>query len=172
MVESVVENPISYRPELPDAGVYLQWPESGNHWIHPDDITIAETSIPSHQVWLRKHWDGSYYHLSYGATELRVKPTLWLPVPIPDLHIEQQVELLSLNGKNDPGIFRILDVLFDQESNAIFYRLSRDGHPIPGDHPRSDLHPLEIKVELRETEFDLEIPVPDTVIDLKIQDED
>ncbi len=68
------------RPDLPDDGVYLSWPETGEHWIHGDDRELASRWIPSSRVFHRVLWDGDYYHLYYGHELIRVRPSMWLRV--------------------------------------------------------------------------------------------
>lgn len=147
---SAERDPISYRPELPDWGIYPRWPTKGEGWIHPQDIALVQRLIPSMRVFRRSRWDGTYYWLNYGKHVVRVAPTMWLRVPQTiDLEIGQAVEVLSRDGKNDPGIFRIADILFDSERQEIGYYLYRDQLRIDRRFERDDLKPLEVHHNLR-----------------------
>ena len=104
-----------YRPHLPDWGVYLRAPADGNAWVHPEDLQLAQTLIPSRRVFKRVRWDGEFYHLHYGPHQLRVRPTMWRRTPDVDLEVNQLVELLARSGAHDAGIYRIADILFHPE---------------------------------------------------------
>lgn len=158
--------PTSYRPELPDWGAYLVWPIEGNAWIHPEDRERAESLIPSQRVFKRHLWDGEYYHLSYGAEQIRVLPSMWLKVPDVDLSMDQQVELLHREGLNDPGIFRISEILFSPEHNRVEYCLHGVLLKMDERFSREDLRPLHVKHELKPGSFPPENPtgeLPDGV---------
>lgn len=141
--------PFSYRPELPDWGVYLYWPTDGEGWIHPDDIAVAKQLIPSSRVFHRLRWDGEFYHLRYGQLVIRVRPSLWLPVLDNDLEVGQQVEVLSRLHLNDPGIFRIADIRVAAESNVCEYSLHGTLLKLEKRFRREDLRPLHIEYHLR-----------------------
>ena len=142
--------PISYRPDLPDWGAYLKWPCNDGAWIHPEDIEIARSLIPSPRVFRRTRWDGRYYHLHYGSHRLRVGPSMWIQVPPVDLEVGQQIELLYRFGQNDPGIYRIADIFFSAKQNRIdFYLLQNESLRIARRFSREDLRPLEVKYQLR-----------------------
>lgn len=140
---------VAYRPELPDWGVYLRWPEDGNNWIHPDDITLAQSLIPSRSVFNRTKWDGEFYHLNYGEHRLRVRPSMWMPIEPVDLSIEQQVELLAQFGKHDPGIFRIEDILYDPEHRRTEFILRRGEIVLETPFTRQDMKPVFVHHHLR-----------------------
>jgi hypothetical protein len=148
--EPIIEN---LRPNLPDWGVYLRWPENGQAWIHPDDISIVVEMIPSHRVYQRMAWDGAYYTLKYGSITFRVKPSMWLRVPAIDLQVGEQIELLSNFSENDAGIFHIRDILFNPVSGEIEYRLQHSNMPIPRSFSRDDLKPIHVDHQLRRSDF-------------------
>lgn len=139
----------SYRPELPDWGVYLTWPSEGQSWIHPADLSLALRLIPSCRVFHRTRWDHTFYQLHYGELTIRVRPTLWVRVESVDLYVGQQVELLARNGTNDPGIFNIRDILFCPRKQQIEYSLSQRGMTLKRRFAREDLRPLRIVHSLR-----------------------
>ncbi|GAB5403802.1 MAG: hypothetical protein Aurels2KO_20330 [Aureliella sp.] len=146
---AVSQTDVSLRPELPDWGVYLRWPEDGNEWIHPEDVTLATQLIPSRRVFKRTKWDSGFYHLLYGEHFLRVRPSMWTQVPGVDLELGQQVELLAQFGKHDPGVFRIEDILYDNEKHRIEFALNRGEIVLESLFSRSDIKPVFVKHHLR-----------------------
>ncbi|MEO8269192.1 MAG: hypothetical protein ABI557_05700 [Aureliella sp.] len=144
----------SYRPELPDWGSYLRWPSDGVDWIHPQDIAVVRQLIPSRRVFRRSQWDGEFYHLHYGETTFRVRPSMWVRVPDIDLDVGQQVELLSCHQQNDPGIYHIADIHFVPANGQIEYALQSDDLRLERGFSRDDLRPLHVKYELRSGYYD------------------
>lgn len=139
----------SYRPALPDWGVYMRWPSDGVEWIHPQDVDLVRRLIPSRRVLRRDAWDGEFYHLHYGELSLRVRPSMWIRVPDIDLEVGQQIELLSRHRKNDPGIFRIAEILLVPTSGEIEYALQNDELTLKRKFSRTDVKPLTVKHKLR-----------------------
>lgn len=139
----------SYRPELPDWGVYLRWPNDGEAWIHPEDVGLVRRLIPSRRVFCRTAWDGEFYHLHYGELNFRVRPSMWVRVPDIDLEVGQQVELLSRHRQNDPGIFRIAGIFFVPTTGEVEYALQNDELTLNRRFCRIDLKPLRVTHELR-----------------------
>ncbi len=152
------------RPELPDFGVYQHWPEPGEGWIHPDDRSLVVSWIPGPKVFKRTAWDGEYYTLEYGATKFRVKPSLWLKVQPVDLEIGQQVEVLSRFGKNDPGIYRIVDILLSGTTRQIEFWVQHLDLTLPHPFSRDDLQPVHVTHHLRQSEFTA-VRQPDPTLD-------
>lgn len=147
-----IEDPIShasYRPELPDWGVYLTWPTAGHHWIHPSDLSSALNLIPGRRVFHRTRWDRSFYQLHYGKLSIRVRPTLWVRVDAADLQVGQQVELLARHGANTPGIYSIRDILYCPRKQSVEYSLSQRGMTLPRIFAQEDLRPLRVVHPLR-----------------------
>ena len=145
---------VSYRPELPDWGAYLRWPSNGDEWIHPQDIELVRRLIPSRRVFRRSQWDGEFYQLHYGETSFRVRPSMWVRVPDIDLEVEQQVELLSCQQQNDPGIYHIADIYFVPASGEIEYALQSDELRLKRKFRRDNLKPLYVKYQLRVGYYD------------------
>ena len=138
-----------YRPNMPDWGAFLRWPMDGVQWLHADDVDIAKRLLPSQRVFCRRKWDGEFYWLHYGQEVLRVRPAMWTQVPGVDLEVGQRVELLARLGKNDPGVFRIAEVLFDAAMGRVHFMLSRDVLTMERRFVREDLRPVAIKHHLR-----------------------
>jgi hypothetical protein len=127
------------RPELPDYGVYLQWPQEGLEWIHPDDISTVESLIPSDRVFLRESFDGTYYHLRYGEIRFRVLPSMWNVVRGEDFQIGDHVEIRSQNEQNMPGLGVISEMRFAQETQRIHYTVVQREFPLPTHFLAEDL---------------------------------
>ncbi len=147
-----IDDPIfetSYRPELPDWGVYLTWPTEGQSWVHPSDVSLALRLIPSGRVFHRTRWDRTFYQLHYGELTIRVRPTLWVRVDSVDLQVGQQVELLPRNGANEPGIFTVREILFCPRKQEIEFAISQRGMTVPKKFSRDDLRPLHVVHSLR-----------------------
>ncbi len=153
-----ISDPISYRPELPDWGVYLRWPLDGETWISAEDIAVARQLIPSRRVFKRFHWDGEYYHLSYGDHLVRVRPSLWTRVDQLDLAVGQQVELLHRHGENDPGVFRVHEILLSTCHERFEFYLLRDELVIEKAFTRDDLRPIHVSHNLRAGFYEHELP--------------
>lgn len=150
-----------YRPSLPDWGVYLHWPDGGEACIHEEDLEAVKQLIPSRRVLLRNRWDGEFYWLEYGDLCIRVRPSMWVAVPAIDLRVNQQVEVLSHHGANDPGVFRIHEILFAPDQGRIEYFLRRGELPLERSFDRSDLRPIHVKHHLRVGYFQHERPKAD-----------
>ena len=112
-------------------GVYRWWPEDGADWIHPYDVPKAEDLIPSSRVLRRSDFDQQYSLLSYGDLSIRVRPTLWLPVPFEGFDVGDVVEVCSHLGKNEPFISRIEEMNWNEKANRIEYQLQRIGRSKP-----------------------------------------
>ncbi len=167
--ESTIK-PISYRPDLPDWGVYLRPPQAGTDWMHPEDVQTVQRFIPSPRVWRRSRWDGEYYWLHYGSLTVRVRPTLWQTVPDIDLNVGDQVELLSRCGVNDAGIYRVAEILYSTQRNEVEYYLQRERMPLGQAFHRDDLQPLVEQHQLRVDFYEHEPPKANLPDDLDLLD--
>lgn len=142
-------NDVSYRPDLPDWGVYFRWPDNGDEWICDADLKHAERLLPSLRVFKRDEWDGEFYHLRYGEITIRVRPSMWTSVPSVDIGVGQQVELLERHGENDPGIFRIHDIWYSLTKQECEFTLGRNDMPLAKRFSRKDLRPIFVQHHLR-----------------------
>ncbi len=166
--ESVGE--VSYRPDLPDWGCYLSWPDKDEEWIFVDDRPKAQQLIPSRRVFRRERWDGSYYWLYYGLWSVRVQPTMWVPCPNCDLEVGEQVELLQMSGENDAGIFHIREITLSKTGDACDFWLRRGEMPIAKSFPRSHLRPLKQKYRLKAGFFEHTAPTASLPKDCEMLD--
>ncbi len=153
-----------YRPDMPDWGAFLRWPTDGVQWLHEDDIAIAKRLLPSQRVFCRRKWDGEYYWLQYGQDEIRIRPVMWTQVPQVDLDVGQQVELLARLGKNDPGVFRVAEILFCAALGRVSFRLTRDTLTLKKQFLREDLRPVSVKHHLRTGYYHHQAPKLDAAV--------
>ncbi|XZE45696.1 DUF6960 family protein [Pirellulaceae bacterium SH467] len=137
-------------PELPDSGVYLNWPSEGTDWIHPEDVATVEHWIPSDRVFHRIGFDGTYYQLQYGDAVVRVKPTLWLKLNDDGFRIGDQVEVKSIELEREPIIARILEIRYDAALGSIYYLLEHRELPLARRYLAEELNLLTKRPELRD----------------------
>lgn len=138
------------RPEMPDYGVYLNWPEEGTHWIHPEDVELVEKLIPSERVFRREAFDGEYYHLSYGDLKLRVKPSLWTTVRGEGFDVGDHVEIHSRFGNNTPLVGAIHDMHYSQTEQRIVYQIIDREFELPKNFYAEDLIQHTPRIQIRE----------------------
>ena len=127
----------------PRYGYYARWPEDGDAWVHPEDVSLARTLIPSDRIWRRDDLDGPFMQLTYGDICLRVQPTLWVEVDSEGLEIGDWVEVKSRVGKNTYQIAKLCEMLWDEHARRIRYRVEGRGQVVPIDFEREDLRPVE-----------------------------
>ncbi|MFO1065637.1 MAG: hypothetical protein U0892_17365 [Pirellulales bacterium] len=149
-----MNDPVSYRPDLPDFGIYRMWPTDGTGWIHPDDVPVVEQLIPSKRVFERFRFDGEYYWLRYGEQVVRVKPAMWTTVPALDLRVGEQVEILSCFGRLEPGIARIAEIEYDSGRAEHLFTLHRIDFDLPQIFTRDQIRSLHERHELRESNYE------------------
>lgn len=141
------------RPELPDYGVILRWPQEGVDWIYPEDLSLAEAMLPGKRVFRRQSFDGEYYHLWYGSQCIRIKPCLWLRVAGEDLEVDDQVEVLAQLGRAEPLIGQIQEKLYDPHQGRIYYLLRNREVLLTTEYSASDLQRLSSRPQLREPNY-------------------
>ena len=144
----------------PDCGVFLTWPESGEDAFHPEDLKLAQEWIPSDRVFLRPHFDGTYYHLHYGEQSLRIKPSMWLPIADEGFRIGDRVEVPSQLMKNDPMVATIIEMRFAQSQSVIKYTLLNHEMPTPRTYLAEELTLLSQRHELLHSDPEIRIQPP------------
>ena len=143
----------SYRPDLPDFGVYAHWPTRGVGWIHPQDISVASRLIPSYRVFERVAYTEPYYLLLYGDQRLRVRPTLWRRVPDLDVRVGDQVELLSDFGRFEPGIATVTEVFANFTRGGFEFVMRRGNMILPQRLERQQFRLVTVRYRLRSGYF-------------------
>ena len=141
------------RVQLPDHGVYLHWPEKGEQWIHPDDVTLAKRLIPSSRVFRRYRFDGEYYHIAYGKQRLRVKPVMWLHLKDEGLDMQQWVEVRSIGLSREPFVGQIIDVRYDRRARKVRYTVRRADMKQPRRYEVHELRSLQDRNVLTKSDF-------------------
>ena len=127
----------------PKYGCFPWWPENGNDWIHPEDVTTARAMIPSGRVFRRDGAAGDFLLLHYGDTTLRVRRTLWQEVVPEGFELGDWVEVLSRGMRNEPRTGTIRDVIYDDRAGVIRYYITENGVPIKDAYTRDDLQHIE-----------------------------
>jgi len=136
-------------PVMPDCGVYLNWPEEGSAWIHPEDLELASKWIPSSRVFRRRSYDGQYYQLFYGEWTIRVKPTMWLRLPGEGFEVGDQVEVLSHFLEKEACVGRVSEIRYDKVQNRILYTIESREMLLSRPFVATDLVPLTRKPHLK-----------------------
>jgi hypothetical protein len=127
----------------PKYGCFLRWPQDGNDWLHPDDVALARTMIPSERVFRRDGMDGEFSCLHYGDVTLRVRPALWQEVQHEGFDIGDWVEVLSHRMRNEPRTGVIREMLWDQRGRTLHYQIFDNDVPVPDLYTREDLQHVE-----------------------------
>ncbi len=121
---------------LPKHGFCL-WPEDGDDWIHPNDLDIARSLIPSKRIFRKENCTDpillnlGYVEYSYGDKSFRGLATLWHEVASEGYEIGDTVELKSGYGKLRPIIADIVGMFWNRHEQAIEYELNKNGVPQP-----------------------------------------
>ena len=153
-----MEQNSSYRPDLPDFGIYARWPEVGCSWIHPQDVAAALRLLPSRRVLERWRFDGTYYHLRYGMRRLRVRPSFWTRVDRVDVRVGDRVELLSDFGRLEPGIATVTEVFASARGESFEFVMRRGAMVLPARFHREQFRVLTRRPRLRTGTFDHQLP--------------
>lgn len=130
------------KPE-PKYGFYPWWPEDGDDWIHPRDVSLARSNIPGPKIFKRDGQRGEYVIISYGVLRLRVKRTLWREAPWEGFDMGDWVEVMSRGAVNTWRTGTIREMHWDVRWNRIRYYIDENGQPIPKAYSREDLRHVE-----------------------------
>ena len=145
-------------PQLPDYGCIPRWPQDGQGFIHPDDVPVATRCFPSERVLRRDHFDGVYYHYSYGSVRFRLRPTMWLKVKPDGIDIGDRVETVGLGLERELFVAQVWGMYFVRRKGCILYRLRRGATKIPNLYSAGQLRLLTDKSTIRPG--DTSHPVP------------
>ena len=132
-------------PQLPDYGCIARWPENGAGFIHPADVPAATQLFPSHRVFRRNLFDGTYYHCTYGGTRFRLRPCLWLPIRPDGIDIGDEVETTGVGMTRELFVATVADMFFTRRKRCIQYRLRKCDSTIPTLFAASDLRLMKEK---------------------------
>jgi len=121
---------------LPKHGFCL-WPEDGEDWIHPTDLPIARSLIPSKRIFRKEDCPDpvlrklGYLQYCYGDQSFRGLPSLWHEVATEGYELGDTVELKSGYGKQRPIIADIVGMYWNRKNQVIEYELVKNGVPQP-----------------------------------------
>ncbi len=118
-------------PPLPDYGCFPRWPENGQSFIHPQDVSTATQLIPSERVFKRFAFDDVYYHFAYGRHRFRLRPAMWLSVTYEGIDIGDQVETTGLAMNQEQFIATVWGMYYVARKGCILYRLRRGERVVP-----------------------------------------
>ena len=127
----------------PKYGCFLRWPQDGNDWLHPDDVALARTLIPSDRVFCRDGTEGDFHRFHYGEITFRARLILWQEVTNEGLNIGDWVEVLSRGMRNESRVGVIREVLWNQRERGIHYQIMENDVPIADLYAREDLQHVE-----------------------------
>ncbi len=138
----------------PKYGYYPWWPEDGNQWVHPEDVELARSVIPSPRVWRRDGQRGDFVVLAYGDLVLRVRRTLWRELPWEGYDIGNLVEVRTRGMTNEHRTGTITEMHWDEHSGQVKYQLHVPDEEVenPINYARDDLKrvdPPDARVEVR-----------------------
>ena len=154
-------------PQLPDYGCIARWPEDGQGFIHPHDVSNANRIIPSERVLRREYFDGVFYHVRYGDIWFRLQPCLWLPVQSEGIDIGDQVETLGVGMERELFVAEVVGMYFVRRKGRILYRLAKNGKMVKKLYLNDELRLITDKSSL--SERDVEYPEPRDISDKKDQ---
>lgn len=160
------------RPQLPDYGVFLQWPHPGTAWVHPEDVKAVERVIPSNRVFRREAYEAPYYRYRYGDLVLRLKPSMWLALEGEGFDIGDQVETVGVGMQQDLFVARIRERRYDHRRQQIYYRLQRGDRILSERFEASQMRLIDEKVDLRPAEHITIEPSDDPQVDPSLRLDD
>lgn len=136
-------------PQFPDYGCFARWPENGQSFIHPDDVSVVTRLIPSPRVLKRLSFDGVYYHYSYGSLRFRLRPAMWRSVESEGIDLGDQVETKGLGLEREQFVATVWGMYYVQRKGCILYRLRRGDQVVPKLYPGEQLRLLTDKATVR-----------------------
>lgn len=133
--------------EEPRYGYYPWWPEDGNEWLHPEDVELARSLIPSNRVFRREQKPGEFDLLVYGNVTLRVRHVLWKEVKSEGYEIGDWVEVLSRGMTNAPCTAVIREMHWDAKQRCLKYQVEQNEKRVPNWYLVVDLTHVEPTLE-------------------------
>ncbi|MEM6779413.1 MAG: hypothetical protein AAF670_17290 [Planctomycetota bacterium] len=144
---------------FPQYGLVARWPQDGQGWIHPADITTVTRLLPSERLLRRDAFDGSYYHYQYGQHRFRLRPCLWLPIGATDgIDVGDEVETLGVGMERELFVGQVVGMYYVRRKGRILYRLRRGDRVMPQLYLHDHLRVLTPKQNVRPSDF--EHPTP------------
>ena len=110
-------------------GVFLWGSDQLDKWVHSEDLDLAAKIIPGYRIFRREPCrvqedrDKGYAEIFYGSQSLRILPIVWLNVEPEGFAIGDRVEILSDQGKRQPGLATIQEMIWNRYTQTIEYKL-------------------------------------------------
>ena len=110
-------------------GVFLWGSDQLDKWVHPEDLELAAKIIPGYRIFRREPCrvqedrDKGYAEIFYGSQSLRIRPIVWLNVEPEGFTVGDRVEVLSDQGKRQPGLATIQEMEWNRYTQTIEYKL-------------------------------------------------
>ena len=159
-------------PLLPDYGFIDRWPRDGVGFLHPQDIPAARYCIPSLRVFRRNHFDGQYYHCSYGHRSFRLRPCLICPVTAEGYDLGDWVETVGLNLRRELFVAQVAQMEYSRRWGCILYQLRRGNTTLEKRYRKTELRPLVDKARIRSKPPEPVIPLPEVGDEYQLRPEE
>ena len=110
-------------------GVFLWGSDQLDKWVHPDDLELAAKIIPGYRIFRREPCrnledrEDGYAEIFYGSQSLKIRPIVWLNVEPEGFTVGDRVEVLSDQGKRQPGLATIQEMRWNRYTQTIEYLL-------------------------------------------------
>jgi hypothetical protein len=127
----------------PIYGCFTRWPVDGTSWLHPDDVHVMLTLIPSDRIFCRRWLGGEYSQLTYGRFTIRARPTLWQVVRPGQYQVGDLVQIRSQMMQQEPGLAFVREVFWNRHTAAAWYELEQREMILPHRFHESQLRPVE-----------------------------
>ncbi|TWT47729.1 DUF6960 family protein [Botrimarina hoheduenensis] len=132
----------------PKHGYFPWWPEDGDNWVHPQDVAVARSVIPSSRVWRREGIEPAtpedYVVMRYGSVQIRVRRTLWRELRSEGFEVGDMVEVRPRGMTNEPHTGHVRDVLWNEHEGRIeYFLLGVEGTPFEHAYTAQDLRHTE-----------------------------
>ncbi len=111
----------------PAFGYFPWWPEDGDRWVHPEDVALVRSLLPSNRIFRRDEAHGELVQLSYGPIRFRAERTLWKPVRWEGLGLGDWVEVRPRGFANEHATGVIHEVRYDEQREQILYQITPSG---------------------------------------------
>jgi len=142
----------------PKYGYYPWWPEDGDQWVHPEDIAVARSHIPSPRVFRREEIadapESKYLQLRYGDLQIRVVPTLWREVRWENFDIGDMVEVRPQGMENEHLTGVISEMVWDEHAGGLKYEIDEADFPAGKQFSSADLKHVEQPDDREETQIE------------------
>lgn len=153
----------------PKYGYYPWWPENGNEWVHPEDVELARSTIPSPRVWRRDGQHGDFVRLTYGNLALRVRRTLWRELRWEGFDLGDLVEIRTRGMTNEHRTGVISEMHWDDHAGCIKYQVHEPHEEIenPTAYTTDDLK----HVDVTDGRPQVRVEAPDDVEGYEVEEE-